>query len=199
MTPALILASGSEIRISLLRNAGLDFEVQIPRVDEEAVKDALLLDGAKPRDIADALADLKSQKVAAKHFDAMVIGCDQVLSFDGDLLSKPNTQGDACDQLRRMRGKSHMLLSAAVIHFEGKPVWRHVGQVRLRMRTVTDAYIDDYVARNWSDIRHAVGAYQLEAEGVRLIQSIEGDYFHVLGMPLLEVLDYLTVRGVIEG
>lgn len=199
MSPMLILASGSEIRASLLRNAGLEFEVQKPRIDEEAVKEAMLSEGAGPRDIADALADLKAQKVAAKQPRAMVIGCDQVLSFDGQLLSKPSSQQDACDQLRLMRDKNHTLISAAVIYFEGKPAWRNVGQVRLRMRAATDDYIEEYVARNWNEIRNAVGGYQLEAEGVRLIQNVEGDYFHVLGMPLLEILAYLTMRGVIEG
>ena len=94
---------------------------------------------------------------------------------------------------------NNMLLSAAVIYHEGKPIWRHVGQVRLRMRAVSDSYLDGYVGRNWDDIRHSVGAYQLEAEGIRLFHSIEGDYFNVLGMPLLELLAFLTLRGVIDG
>jgi septum formation protein len=98
-----------------------------------------------------------------------------------------------------LRAKRHMLLSAAVVYHEGKPIWRHVGQVRLRMRNVSDAYIDDYVDRNWDDIKSAVGSYKLESEGVRLFDSIEGDYFHVLGMPLLELLAFLTLRGVIDG
>lgn len=199
MNIPIVLASGSAIRAQLLRNAGLDFDVQVARIDEDAIKDALIAEQASPRDIADALAEMKARKIADKHPDAMVIGCDQVLSFKGQLLSKPSDPAQAGEQLRAMRGERHMLLSAAVIYHEGKPIWRHVGQVRLRMRDVSDAYLDEYIVRNWDDIRHAVGAYQLEAEGVRLFQSIDGDYFHVLGMPLLELLAFLTLRGVIEG
>ncbi|WP_299770449.1 Maf family nucleotide pyrophosphatase [uncultured Tateyamaria sp.] len=199
MITPIVLASGSSIRAQLLQNAGIEFEVTVPRIDEEAIKAALIAEYASPRDIADALAEMKARKVADKRPDAMVIGCDQVLSFDSGLLSKPIDRMDAAAQLRAMRGQRHMLLSAAVIYHEGSPIWRHVGQVRLRMRNVSDAYLDGYIERNWDDIRHSVGAYQLEAEGVRLFHSIEGDYFNVLGMPLLELLAFLTLRGVIDG
>lgn len=199
MSIPLILASGSEIRASLLRNAGLSFQQIIARIDEQTIKETLEAEQAPPRDIADTLAEMKARKVADKWPDAMVIGCDQVLSFEQTILSKPRDPDEAREQLRSMRTKRHALLSAAVVYHEGRPVWRHVGQVRLRMRDVSDGYIDGYVDRNWEDIRHCVGAYQLESEGVRLFHSIEGDYFHVLGMPLLELLAFLTLRGVIEG
>lgn len=199
MSIPLILASGSEIRASLLRNAGLSFQQIIARIDEQTIKETLEAEQAPPRDIADTLAEMKARKVADKWPDAMVIGCDQVLSFEQTILSKPHDPDEAREQLRSMRTKRHALLSAAVVYHEGRPVWRHVGQVRLRMRDVSDGYIDGYVDRNWEDIRHCVGAYQLESEGVRLFHSIEGDYFHVLGMPLLELLAFLTLRGVIEG
>lgn len=195
----IILASGSEIRAQMLRNAGVPFDIQIARVDEEMIRESLLAEGASPQDIADALAESKARKVAAKHPDAMVLGCDQVLDFKGTLLSKPSSSDDAITQLKSMRGERHQLLSAVVIYHEGKPIWRHVGKVRLRMRKASDAYIEDYVARNWDSIRHSVGAYKLEEEGVRLFHSIEGDYFNVLGMPLLELLAFLTLRGVIKA
>ncbi len=194
----IILASGSEIRAKMLRQGGLDFEIETPRVDEQMIKEALIADGAPPRDIADALAEAKSRKIAQKRPDAFVIGCDQVLDFQGTLLSKPKTPQDAIEQITLMRGERHMLLSAAVIYHEGKPIWRHIGQVRLRMRNASDGFIKGYVDRNWESIQHSVGAYKLEEEGVRLFHSIEGDYFHVLGMPFLELLAFLTLRGVIE-
>ena len=199
MSVPLILASGSDMRSQLMRNAGLSYSVVIPRIDEQNIKDALVAEGAHPRDIADALAEIKARKVSSNYNDAMTIGCDQILSIDGSILSKPVSIDAARDQLRALRAKRHMLLSAAVVYHEGKPIWRHVGQVRLRMRNVSDAYIDDYVDRNWDDIKSAVGSYKLESEGVRLFDSIEGDYFHVLGMPLLELLAFLTLRGAIDG
>ena len=199
MSASLVLASGSQIRAQLMLNAGLAFDVVVPRIDEDTIKASLLAENAPPRDIADTLAEMKARKVSDKHPGAMTIGCDQVLAFDGRILSKPETQDAALRDLSLMRGQRHELLSAAVIYENGKPVWRHVGHVRLRMRQVSDTYLSAYVSRNWDDIRHSVGAYQLEAEGVRLFHSIDGDYFHVLGMPLLELLAFLTLRGVIDG
>ena len=199
MNSKLVLASGSQIRAQLLRNAGLEFRVDVARIAEAAIKDALLAEAAPPRDIADTLAEMKARKITDKHPGAMVIGCDQVLAFGKTILSKPTSPEDAAEQLRALRGHQHMLLSAVVIYEDGKPIWRHVGQVRLRMRDVSDEYLAGYISRNWDDIRHSVGAYQLEGEGVRLFHSISGDYFHVLGLPLLELLAFLTLRGVIEG
>ena len=198
MVMPVILASGSEIRAQMLRQAGVDFDVQVARVDEQMIKEALVADGALPRDIADALAESKARRVAQKNYNAFVIGCDQVLEFNGNLLSKPKSPDEAIDQIIAMRGERHTLLSAAVIYNEGKPIWRHVGQVRLRMRDATDAYISGYVERNWDSIQNSVGGYKLEEEGVRLFHSVEGDYFNVLGMPLLPLLAFLTLRGVIE-
>ncbi len=198
MSVPIILASGSSIRAQLLENAGVPFTVQVARVDEDTIKRALLAEEASPRDIADALAEMKARKISDKSPGAMVLGCDQVLDFEGQLLSKPKTPEDAFAQLKAMRGKRHMLLSAAVIYQDGEPIWRHIGQVRLRMRMSSDAYLRNYIDRNWESIRHSVGGYKLEEEGVRLFATIDGDYFNVLGMPLLELLNYLAVKGVID-
>ncbi len=195
MPQPFILASGSDIRAKLLMQANIDHEVVKPRVDEEMIKQALLAEAAPCRDVADALAEMKARKVSEKHPGALVLGCDQVLDLRGTLLSKPENINAAIDQLKSLQGDRHSLLSAAVICEDGKPIWRHVGQVRLRMRTISESYITDYVTRNWDSIQHAVGCYKLEEEGVRLFSSIEGDYFHVLGMPLLELINYLTLRG----
>ncbi len=197
MVIPLVLASGSSIRAQLLRNANVEFEVMVPRVDEDSVKLAMMAEAALPRDIADALAEMKARKISGKLPGAWVIGCDQVLDFKGQLISKPETPDQAVAQLVQMCGQVHKLFSAAVIYENGQPIWRHVGQVRLRMRKTSDDYLNDYVTRNWDEIRHCAGAYMLEAEGVRLFDTIDGDYFNVLGMPLLEILNFLAQRGVI--
>ena len=196
MTVPITLASGSKIRAQLLKNAGVSFDVQVAQLDEDSMKASLRAEGASPRDIADILAEAKARKISGKT-SGLVIGCDQVLDFEGTLLSKPSSPDNALAQLTAMRGKRHMLLSAAVIYEDGEPLWRHVGQVRLLMRDASDEYLADYVARNWHSIQHAVGGYKLEEEGVRLFTRVDGDYFNVLGMPLLELLAYLTLKGVL--
>lgn len=195
----LVLASGSDIRAQLLRQAAVPFEIKAARVDEDAIKISLLADGASARDIADALAEAKARKVAGSMPDRLVLGCDQVLSCGDRLFSKPASQAEALDHLKHLRGQKHQLLSAAVLYEEAKPVWRHVGVVRLHVREASDNWLADYVERNWQSIQHSVGGYKLEEEGVRLFTRIEGDHFNVLGMPLLELLSYLTLRGTLPS
>jgi septum formation protein len=199
MKRPIILASRSTIRADLLRNAAVKVEALPARIDETAVKQALLADGAPPRDIADALAEMKARKLSEKHPEALVIGCDQVLDHNGTILSKPATKQEARTQLLALRGDRHKLLSAAVIYEEGRPVWRHVGVVRMTMRPFGDDYLDAYLDRNWPGVGDSVGAYKLEEEGARLFARVEGDYFTVLGLPLLELLSYLALRGEIAG
>lgn len=195
MAQPLILASSSEIRAQLLRQSAVEFSVSPARIDEDMVREAMQHEDAPPRDIADMLAELKARKVSEKSPGALVLGCDQVLEHRGVVLSKPVSPEDALHQLQAMRGDRHTLLSAAVICENGEPIWRHVGVVRLRMHEASDTYLKDYIERNWESIRHSVGAYKLEEEGVRLFSRIDGDYFTVLGLPLLELLSYLALRG----
>ncbi len=195
----IILASGSTIRKTLLERAGVPVTALPARIDEDGIKAALLAEDATPRDIADALAEFKARKIAEKHPEAVVLGCDQVLEFQGHVLSKPASCEDAAEQLRQLRGKQHKLLSAVVIYAQAEPVWRYVGQVRLLMRDISDAFLEGYLERNWPGIGDSVGGYKLEEEGARLFSRVEGDYFTVLGLPLLEVIGFLTQREEIEG
>ena len=195
MDEPMILASGSPIRAEMLRAARVSFEVIHPRVDEESIKQALHAEGANPRDIADALAEAKARKVATKHPDKLVIGADQVLQFKNSTFSKPKSKVNALDQLLTLRGKPHHLLSAAVVYHEAKPVWRHVSKATLYMRDASDDWLSGYLERNWNSVQYSVGAYKIEEEGVRLFSRINGDNFTIMGMPLLELLSYLTMRG----
>jgi septum formation protein len=195
----LILASGSEIRAKLLRNAGLKIDIQVAKVDEDAIKQSLLAEDTSPRDIADSLAEAKARRVSSGNAGKMVLGCDQVLDFDGRLISKSEDRARALDLLKAMRGRRHTLYSAAVIYEDARPVWRHIGQARLTMRDISDDYLEDYLVRNWGSVSGCVGHYKLEEEGVRLFTRMEGDYFSVLGLPLLEILSYLTLRGTVPS
>ncbi len=197
MPPPIVLASSSETRLRLLRAAGLPVSAQAARIDEEAARSALEAEGATPRDIADTLAEMKARKIAEKTPGAIVLGCDQVLDFKGRAWGKSATESAARDQLRALRGNTHRLLSAVVLYHDGRPQWRHIGEATLTMRTFSDDWLEGYLSRNWSDLRHSAGGYLLEAEGVRLFEQVEGDYFSILGLPLLPLLGYLGQRGFI--
>jgi septum formation protein len=196
MTPqpgtGLILASQSAARRAMLAAAGVPHEAMAAGVDEESAKAALQADGLDPRGLADALAELKAVKLSRRHAEALVLGCDQMLATaEGTTLDKPSSRDQAADQLRQLRGKTHQLISAAVICQGGNPVWRHVDIAKLSMRYFSDAFLDSYLDTEWPAIGGCVGAYRLE--------GIEGSYFTVLGLPLLPLLDWLRVRGVLAA
>ncbi len=195
----LLLASQSSIRLTLLRNAGLAVEPHPARIDEDALRAALQAEEASPRDIADALAEAKALKLAQRYPMALVLGCDQILALGPRIFAKPIGKTEARQQLEDLSGHTHQLLSALVLYDKGEPVWRHVGTARLTMRQASPAYLDAYLDRTWPEVSQSVGAYQLESEGIRLFSAIEGDYFTILGLPLLPLLTYLSLRGFIPS
>ena len=197
MTTPVVLASQSAARAQLLRAAGVQFITQSAGVDESAVKQALLAEGHGPRDIADALAEAKAVKVS-RRAPGLVIGADQTLDLDGALFDKAQSLDAAREQIKSLRGKTHKLHSAAVIARDGVAVWRALSSPALTMRPFSDAYLDAYLARNPEAALDCVGGYELEGEGVQLFSQIEGDYFAVLGLPLLAVLDYLRLQGALQ-
>ncbi len=198
MTGKLILASGSPIRAKLLQQSGIDFEIVTAAVDEDMMKAAMLSEQAPHRDIADKLAEIKALKVSQKNPENLVLGCDQILSYDGQVFSKPKDQSDLREQLMSLKSGTHELFSAAVICQNAQPIWRFIGKARLTMRDFSETFLDNYIAENWKLVENCVGGYQIEGKGIRLFHRVEGDYFSVLGMPLLEIMNFLTVRGVIK-
>jgi septum formation protein len=190
----LILASQSASRRAMLDAAGVAYAAEPARVDEDGVKAAMA--GQPPRDVADALAELKAIKVSQAHPGALVLGSDSLVALaDGTLLDKPVSRENAADHLRAMAGGTHDLWSAAVIAEGGRPVWRHVERARLVVRTLSDDFIESYLDLEWPAIAGCVGCFRIEGPGVQLFRRIDGSHFTVLGMPLLPVLDYLRVRG----
>lgn len=194
MTP-LLLASQSTSRARLLSLAGLPFESVPARIDEATILSSLVAEGAAAHDVADALAEMKARKIAEKHPDRLVLGCDQVLALGAELFSKPRDRDEAAAHLARMQGQTHRLLSAALIYEDAQPVWRKVGVARLTMHALSDDEIARYLDLAWPDVAGSVGAYMAEDIGARLFSRIEGDWFSVLGLPLLDIAAYLRLRG----
>jgi septum formation protein len=188
----LVLASKSASRRAMLTAAGVSFEAVSASVDEDSAKAALRADGVAPRDLADALAELKALRVSHRDPDALVLGSDS-------MLDKPADRAEAAAHLRRLSGKRHELISAAVMAVGGRPVWRVVDRAKMHVRPLSDAFIEQYLDLEWPEISGCVGCYRIEGPGAQLFTRIEGSQFTVLGLPLLPVLDYLRVRGVLAS
>lgn len=192
----LILASASVSRRQMLQNAGLDFTIETSGVDEDEVKLSLAAEKAAPRDIAETLAELKAKRVSTRHPEAMVIGADSTLACNGRLFDKPPTMEAARRQLQALAGQPHELHSSVVVARGGVRLWHCTEHARLTMRPLTDAFLDAYLARAGSAVTTSVGAYQLEGVGAHLFTRVEGDYFTILGLPLLPLLSFLAGHGV---
>jgi len=195
----IVLASGSRARRELLAAAGLHFTVQAADVDEPAIRARLLKDDAsvEPKRIAAVLAAAKAEDVSGKIGGSLIIGADQVLALGDELLSKAPNMEAARAALRKLRGRTHELHSAVAFAEKGKVTWAHVATARLTMRDFSDVFLDDYLLRAGDRVGQSVGAYELEGIGVQLFDRIEGDYFTILGLPLMPVLAELRVRGII--
>ena len=191
---SVILASKSAARRAVLDGAGVPYEAVVAGVDEDAVKTAMLAKGASPRDVADALAELKAIRVSAGR-PGFVIGADQTLDLDGALHDKAETVDAARERLRLLRGKAHKLHSAVVVARDGRPIWREVATATLTMRDFSDAWLETYLAEEGRHALGSVGCYRLEGPGAQLFSRIEGDYFAILGLPLLGLLDLLRRHG----
>lgn len=199
MTEKLILASGSPFRKAMLVQAGLDIEVVVANVDERTLEAPLQGSGVSPEDVAAVLAEAKATEVSERYPGMLVLGCDQTLSLGDEVFHKPADMEGARRHLLALSGKTHQLNSAAVLMRDGAVLWRYVGIANLTMRKLDPAFIGRHLARVGKSALASVGAYQIEGEGIQLFEKIEGDYFTIVGLPLLAVLAELRKLGAIDG
>ena len=198
--PPLILASSSKVRARLLEAAGLAFSVEGPGINEHAMRQAISSTGSlSAQDVAEVLARAKAEAVSELAKDAFVIGADQVLALGNHIFTKPDTMNAARSQLLDLSGKTHTLHSAVALATKGETVWAHAESSTLTMRRFTPQFIGRYLAAAGESVLTSVGAYQIEGLSIRLFEKIDGDYFSILGIPLLPLLDALRREGAIEG
>lgn len=199
--PRLVLASASKARAALLKAAGVTAHQRPAKINEAVVRADMEKDPAKlpPPDVALELARVKALVISVRTRRASVIGADQVLEFQGEILSKPADMAEAREQLMRLRGKSHFLHSAVCVARDGRVIWQHVDSAKLTMRTFSPKFVDTYLATAGKAALSSVGAYQVEGPGLQLFSNISGDYFTVLGMPMLPLLDYLRRAGILSA
>ncbi|MGN7772297.1 Maf-like protein [Phyllobacterium sp. 22552] len=195
----IILASKSPFRAMLLQNAGVKFTAQSANIDERAVEAPLYNSGATPEDVALVLAEAKALDVSERNSSALVIGSDQTLSLGDEVLHKPEDMEAARRQLLKLSGQTHHLNSAVVLCKDGQTLWRHVSVARMTLRNLTPEFIGRHLSRVGSVALQSVGAYQFEGEGVQLFERVDGDYFTIVGLPLLPLLAELRKQGAIDA
>jgi septum formation protein len=197
--PVVVLASASSTRADMLRRAGIAHSIDPARVDEDEIKRGMRASGATSAELAETLAELKGRKISSRHGGALVIGADQVLNCQGRWFDKPVDRAQARAQLLELRGKMHELISCVCVLRDGQRLWHHVGRARLTMRPFSEDFLDDYLDHAGDAVMHSVGAYQFEGLGAQLFSRIDGDYFTILGLPLLPLLDFLRNHGVVRA
>jgi len=198
MAVPVILASGSRTRLELLERAGITVTAEAAAVDEAEIKAGFQAKGAAAEACAEALAGLKARRISQRRPEALVIGADQMVDCDGIWFDKPADLAAARTHLQALRGKTHRLVTAAVVLRGGTPLWHTISQAKLTMRPFSDAFLDDYLRQAGTAVLSSVGAYQLEGLGAQLFDRVEGDFFTVLGLPLLPLLGFLRGHGVIR-
>ena len=196
-TPHVVLASASVSRARILRDAGLEFDVVPAHVDEDAVKAALKAEGATAIDAAETLAEMKAVKVSQQRPQALVIGADSILDLNGEWFDKPADADHAKAHLMTLRGQSHELATAVVVALGGRRIWHYRDRPVLKMRRFSDAFLDAYLAEVGEAVMSSVGAYHLEGRGAQLFESIEGDFFSILGLPLIPLLGFLREHNAV--
>lgn len=197
--PTIVLASASTTRRRMLEAAGLAVEIDPARVDEDEVKFALKADRVAVERAAEALAELKALRISSRHPGALVIGADQMLECDGAWFDKSPDRDAARRQLQALRGRTHRLISCAVVALNGDRLWHATEAARLTMRNFSDAFLDAYLDEVGEAVFSSVGGYHLEGRGVQLFHRVEGDFFTILGLPLLPLLDFLRARGALSS
>lgn len=196
---ALILASASAVRKRLLADAGVSVETDPADIDESVIKQQCRDTGRSSTECAARLAEAKARAVAARHQGSLVLGADQLLDHAGEWLDKPRDRGDAREQLRRLRGQSHELVTAATVVCNDERLWHAIARPRVTMRAFSEAFLDPYLDAMGERVLKTVGGYELEGLGAQLMEKIEGDYFAILGLPLLPLLDFLRGAGALAA
>ncbi|GAA6211550.1 Maf-like protein [Hyphomicrobiales bacterium 4NK60-0047b] len=191
----IILASNSKIRAELLENTGLSFEIQPANVDEAAIREIFKTEEMDPADVAEVLAETKATEISKQNPDALIIGCDQILALGDEIFEKPKNRDDAQSTLFKLRGKTHTLISAVVLVKNNEVIWRYSENANLKMHEFSPEFLGQYMALCGDKILSSVGAYQLESFGIHLFEEIKGDYFTVLGFPILALLKFLRSKG----
>ena len=192
---AIVLASASRARRVMLEQAGVDLIVDPAAIDEAAIKESAAAEKTSPAVLAETLAELKARRVSPRHGGRIIIGSDQILECEGRLFDKPADPAEARRHLLTLRGRTHRLIASAVALRDGARLWHHTAEAKLTMRNFSDEFLDSYLAHAGSRVLESVGAYQLEAEGAQLFSEIAGDYFTILGLPLLPLLGFLRAQS----